>query len=78
MLNKGVWNGKQLISNTWIEKTTSTVTPFETLVERYGPADPDDIQMSYGYMWWLVDNYKNKPEYKGAYSAIGYGGQYNT
>ena len=34
--------------------------------------------MSYGYMWWLFDNYKNKTAYKGAYSAIGYGGQYIT
>ena len=76
MLDKGAWKGKQLISKSWIEQTTSTVTPFETLVERYGPADPKAIHMSYGYMWWLIDNYQGKAEYKGAYSAIGYGGQY--
>ena len=34
------------------------------------------IQMSYGYMWWLIDNYQQREEYRGAYSAIGYGGQY--
>ena len=78
MLNEGEWNGQQLISKDWIKKTTSTVTPFETLVERYGPAGPDDIHMSYGYMWWLIDNYQNKAAYEGAYSAIGYGGQYIT
>ena len=78
MLNKGRWEGKQLISSDWIEKTTSTVTPFETLIERYGPVDPDGIHMSYGYMWWLIDNYQNKAAYRGAYSAIGYGGQYIT
>ena len=78
MLNKGEWNGKQLISKTWIAKTTSTITPFETMVERYGPADPDGIHMSYGYMWWLIDNYQKKEAYEGAYSAIGYGGQYIT
>ena len=78
MLNKGRWEGKQLLSSAWIEKTTSTVTPFETLIERYGPADPDGIHMSYGYMWWLIDNYQNKAAYHGAYSAIGYGGQYIT
>jgi CubicO group peptidase (beta-lactamase class C family) len=78
MLNNGEWNGQQLISKEWIEKTTTTVTPFETMVERYGSADPNGIHMSYGYMWWLLDNYQGKKEYKGAYSAIGYGGQYIT
>jgi CubicO group peptidase (beta-lactamase class C family) len=78
MLNRGKWNGDQLISERWIKKTTSTVTPSETLVERYGPVGSDEIQMSYGYMWWLIDNYQNKKEYRGAYSAIGYGGQYIT
>ena len=66
------------MSEEWIEKTTTTVTPFETMVERYGPADPNGIHMSYGYMWWLFDNYQGKEEYNGAYSAIGYGGQYIT
>ena len=28
--------------------------------------------------WWLIDNYQNKAAYRGAYSAIGYGGQYIT
>jgi len=78
MLNEGEWEGEQLISKDWIRKTTTTVTPFETLVERYGPADPESIHMSYGYMWWLFDNYQGKPEYEDAYSAIGYGGQYIT
>ena len=78
MLNNGEWEGQQLITKDWIQQTTSTVTPFETLVERYGPADPEGIHMSYGYMWWLIDNYQSKEEYKGAYSAIGYGGQYIT
>ncbi len=78
MLNEGEWNGKQLISKAWVRRITTTITPFETMVERYGPADPNGIHMSYGYMWWLFDNYQNKPEYKDAYSAIGYGGQYIT
>lgn len=78
MLQEGEWEGKQLIPKEWVRKTTTTVTPFETLVERYGAADPDDLHMSYGYMWWLFDNYQGKPAYRGAYSAIGYGGQYIT
>ncbi|MEO0341785.1 MAG: hypothetical protein AAF242_21600, partial [Bacteroidota bacterium] len=45
---------------------------------RYGEPSDDYPQMSYGYMWWLVDEFKNDPRYKGAYSATGYGGQYIT
>ena len=78
MLNEGEWEGQQLISREWIKKTTSTITPHETLVERYGPADPNGVHMSYGYMWWLVDNYQGKETYRGAYSATGYGGQFIT
>lgn len=78
MLNEGTWEGQQLISREWVKKTTSTVTPFETMVERFGPADPDGVHMSYGYMWWLVENYRRNSAYEGAYTAIGYGGQFIT
>lgn len=78
MLNNGQWNGEQLIPVDWLEKTTTTVTPFSTMEERYGKADPNDLHMSYGYMWWLFDNYQGKEAYLDAYSAIGYGGQYIT
>ncbi len=78
MLNRGQWNGQQLIPESWIVNSTSTVTPHETLVERWGPADPNTPEMSYGYMWWLMDNYLDDPAYDGAYTAIGYGGQYIT
>ena len=78
MLNQGQWEGTQLIPREWTIKSTSTVTPHETLVERWGPADPNTPEMSYGYMWWLMDNYLDDPAYEGAYTAIGYGGQYIT
>ena len=78
MLNEGVWDGKQIIPANWVKASTSTVTPHETLVERWGAADPNTPQMSYGYMWWLMDNYLDNPSYEGAYTAIGYGGQYIT
>lgn len=29
-------------------------------------------------MWWLVDNFKHHPDFEGAYSASGYGGQFIT
>ena len=78
MLNEGEWDNKQLISKTWIRKTTSTVTPYETIVERFGPADTNLPRMSYGYMWWLIDEYPGEKAFDGAYTAIGYGGQFIT
>jgi CubicO group peptidase (beta-lactamase class C family) len=78
MLNKGNWNGKQIISQKWIEKTTTTVTPTDTVNKRYGRNNASPYQFSYGYMWWLVDNLKQHPDFEGAYSATGYGGQFIT
>ena len=78
MLNKGEWNGKQLVSRDWIEKITKTVTPTKTVNERYGRDESSPFQFSYGYMWWLIDNFKHHPDFEGAYSATGYGGQFIT
>ncbi|MBK6266195.1 serine hydrolase [Marivirga sp. S37H4] len=78
MLNEGQWNGKQLIPSQWIQKTTTTITPTEVVNERYNRTDSSTIQFSYGYMWWLVDYFKGIPDFEGAYSATGYGGQYIT
>lgn len=78
MLNKGKWNGEQLISANWIEKTTTEKTPPEVINERYGTPKPGDMQLSYSYMWWLIDNFRNNDIYEGAYSATGFGGQFIT
>ena len=40
--------------------------------------DPKVPAFSYGYMWWLFDEYLGDTEYAGSYSATGYGGQYIT
>ncbi|MDY8135999.1 serine hydrolase [Aquimarina sp. 2201CG5-10] len=78
MLNKGKWNGKQLISESWIEKITSTVTKTEEINERKGLTKSSPYQLSYGYMWWIIDNIKHHPDFEGAYHASGYAGQYIT
>lgn len=78
MLNKGQWNGEQIVSKKWIEQITTTVTPAKTVNERYGRNDSSPFQFSYGYMWWLIDNFKNHPDFEGAYSASGWGGQFIT
>ncbi len=78
MLNKGRWNGKQLISEKWIDKITSVVTSVEIVNKRYGKNKQSEVQLSYGYMWWLIENLFNLPDMEGAYTADGWGGQYIT
>lgn len=78
MLNKGKWNGEQVISESWIRKITSPVTPVEVVNQRYGRDANSPYQFSYGYMWWLVDNFRQHPDFEGAYTASGWGGQFIT
>ncbi len=78
MLNEGKWNRKQLISKDWIKKITTTVTPTKIVNERYGLNVSSPYQFSYGYMWWLIDNFRYHPDFEGAYTAHGWGGQFIT
>ncbi len=78
MLQKGEWNGKQIISRKWIKRITTPVTSVDTVNKRYGRTKASPFQFSYGYMWWIVDNFKHNPVFDGAYSATGYGGQFIT
>ncbi len=43
MLNKGIWQGKRIVSESWVEQMTK---PAQTLYPRYG------------LLWWLFDNPK--------------------
>lgn len=65
-LNKGKWNGRQIVSESWV--TTST-SPLLKNVK------PQWLSVTgYGYQWWIpeyTDNGKTS-----IYSANGYGGQY--
>ncbi|NLZ46874.1 MAG: hypothetical protein GX896_09315 [Clostridiales bacterium] len=54
----GIYNGKQIVSKNWLKEMT---TPYISLDERFG-------NMSYGYLWWLIDEKAN------IYAAIGDGG----
>ncbi len=61
VLNKGQWNGKQIVSEDWINESTSF--KFKT-----------DQGFNYGYLWWLGES-KTKPGLK-AIVAIGISGQH--
>ncbi|UOY92420.1 beta-lactamase family protein [Ectobacillus sp. JY-23] len=46
--NDGVWNGKQIIPKTWIDKSFTAYSTIEDVDQFTG----------YGYLWWLEDNNK--------------------
>ncbi len=61
-LNKGNWNGKQLISEAWVEKATSVRVPNTIPVadtDRKGTVGPG----CYGFNWW-VNGVKADGRYK--------------
>lgn len=57
-LNKGIFDGKQIVSSCWIEEMTKPKA-----------VESDYFRgMDYGYLWWIIDRKKN------IYSAIGNSG----
>lgn len=42
-LNRGTWNGKQLISAEWIDESTKQHSRW------------DELGLRYGYLWWVID-----------------------
>lgn len=40
-LNRGAWNGRQLVSAEWIDESTTEHSRWDKLL--------------YGYLWWIVD-----------------------
>ncbi|WP_185974337.1 serine hydrolase domain-containing protein [Litoribacter populi] len=62
--NDGMYDGRQIISKDWIEKSISHQ------VEPQGISRPFEI-LGYGYLWWLIEA-AGYP----TYCAIGFGGQY--
>jgi CubicO group peptidase (beta-lactamase class C family) len=55
-LNRGTWNGRQLVSAEWIGESTSEQSHW------------DELNLSYGYLWWIVDANEH------SYAAMGDGG----
>ena len=61
ILNKGRWNGIQLISSTWIEESTTVKTEI--------------TGVKYGYLWWSLPLKAGNHQLT-ATVATGNGGQY--
>jgi CubicO group peptidase (beta-lactamase class C family) len=70
MLNKGIWNGKQVISEDWVSKC---MTPYPGNTGIKVPGE-DAGKVGYAYTWWT-----NKVDHGGrsipCYFALGWGGQ---
>lgn len=66
MLQKGRWNGQQIVPEAWVAESTSSYSDAGT-------------SGGYGYMWWVAAHGKHFPGVTlpaGSYSARGYRGQY--
>ena len=67
-LQKGKWNGKQLVPEWWVNES------FEKKVD-FG-AEGRGHETGYGYLWWIQEPDENKKEEHVVYSARGAFGQY--
>ncbi len=68
-LNRGRWNGAQLVPESWIAESTRV----------YSTTDHDGILAGYGYLWWLTTDQNGKNTFGlpiGSYTAAGNGGRY--
>jgi CubicO group peptidase (beta-lactamase class C family) len=70
MLNKGEWNGNQIVSENWVDKC---ITPYAGNTNIKIPGE-DLGKVGYAYTWWTKSfEYRGKPIRW--YSALGWGGQ---
>jgi CubicO group peptidase (beta-lactamase class C family) len=67
ILDKGRWQGKQVVDENWISTSTSRHLPISN--------ESESIANGYGYQWWMVDlNLGDHSE--SSIAGLGYGGQY--
>lgn len=71
-LREGRWGDQRLISEEWMEKMASPITP----VSEMNPEHRREGPHGYGFMWWVWDGPHNAGPYAGAYVGVGAVGQY--
>ncbi|MFZ0639668.1 MAG: serine hydrolase [Candidatus Acidiferrales bacterium] len=64
MLNRGTWRGKRILSEDWVQRSTSQHTPAQ--------------DYAYGYYWHLINSRQWSLGGHNGYMGIGQGGQYIT
>lgn len=65
-LDRGAWQGEQVVPADWVETATTEHVPLEAGVEGFAPAG----EVGYGYLWWT-----SNVDGDAAYSANGSFGQ---
>jgi CubicO group peptidase (beta-lactamase class C family) len=70
-LNKGVWNGIQIVPEQWVEKSAN---PFPGNLKINVPGEPSG-RLGYSYSWWTKTYYKSGKRVN-MYAASGFGGQH--
>ncbi len=65
-LNRGLWNGKRLISKEWIQQSVTPEKEFLKLKDFYSVG----WDIGYGYQWWVPEGTE------GEFTALGIYGQY--
>ena len=78
MLRGGRWQDRQLVSNAWIRRISSLVTPLNEMNPPSYRSLGTGNRWGYGYMWWVWDAPNSPGPYQGAFSGMGAGGQYIT
>lgn len=63
MANEGQWNGKQIVSKSWVRKSTTSYSNLKENHISYGVYD------GFGYQWWLASDTKSV-------WSDGYGGRF--
>jgi CubicO group peptidase (beta-lactamase class C family) len=69
-LNKGVWKGKQIITEPWVEKS-ATAFPVNQGIDVPGE---DGGKLGYAYSWW-TKQYSDSGQTINMFWALGWGGQ---
>lgn len=64
-LNRGMWNGRRVVSSEWVDRATARIVR---------PDGPHSWAVAYGYGWWHWDLQVAGHVYR-AYLASGWGGQ---
>jgi len=67
IINKGVWDGKQIVSEEWIDKMTA---------EHIDYVELGLVKPKYGYLFWLYPSEKNSIDNYDIITCSGKGGQY--
>jgi len=65
-LNRGMWNGRRVVSSEWVDRATARLVR---------PDAAHSWAVSYGYGWWHLDLAADGRTYP-AYTAAGWGGQW--